>query len=501
MQEYSRTIEKPDNWDDMKPAEQAQYVKSKQNIEQYLKEQEAQEFLRDPNLINNIHAILSKDHLDDHAEKVTVFLVAISGFLQNHKDHMSVALKGDSSSGKDNLIDTVIKHIPRATKFTASTPAALRDTVSEYDIIAFSEMNAGREGGANAHLVEKLKQLAEGGINDILKDKQGGKWMNVTVSSPQKTTVYSTTETTADEELSTRYIIVYVAGDAAKNKRIVKDTLKKAAQPYKPLYATDSPIFNAINLLDHSLSVIIPYASELLDIIEDFFRGFKKERIKRDSKRLLALVKAYAWLHQQQREIREIDGRRYVIASPHDFEDVLTITASFFRSTYEDFDPRAKETLETIKELQGTHPEEIKDAGFPDYTDWCLKNKVQDALGLTRQGLAKRISALNELGLVSTHWEHGHNRSLIKVLATAPATRVQLLTTVTSGCGLFASENTVLSLKRIREKQQRSSNKPSFLIFSDESYRLLVASNSDSHLCKHRNDKDGCLFCEAERGA
>lgn len=510
MADVSTAIPKPSNWDDMKTAEKRQYVNANENRILYEREAEGRELLNDPDLINKIHATLDQEHLEDHVHKVTAILVAMSGYLPNQKDHISAALKGDSSSGKDNLIDTILQHLPAAEKFTASTPAALRDMVANYRVIAFSEMNANTEGGANAHLVEKLKQLAEGGLNDTLKEKVGSKWLNVHIKAEQTTTLYATTETKTDEELSTRYLVLFLSSTARKNQIVVQDTLKKLSKPREQRIKNRSVLYYAVTQLDQELDVVIPYAEQLTPILEELFGGFNQERIKRDTKRLTALVKAYAWLYQEQRERIEHNGLRYVVASPYDFIDVLTIAGDFFRDTYQNYDPRTKATLEALEKLQGTHTNEIIEVGYPDYSTWCLKPKLQKALGITRQGLDKRLKPLYEAGIVSSFYVKGLP-AVVRLNrnnpTTSPDNLEQHMTTVVTSLQVVAGKDATRALKRITDNCKRSSNKPSFLIFSDSNCRQLVVANQstpsmykddaeNNTSCPHNNPNSlECLFC------
>jgi hypothetical protein len=99
-----------------------------------------------PELLKHIHAELDKRHKLDHKEKLAVFIVAISGYLRDSRDHCSCALKGNSSSGKDNVMDTVLAHIPKEDwiKVTRATMATLEEDVINKIIVAFSEINKNR---------------------------------------------------------------------------------------------------------------------------------------------------------------------------------------------------------------------------------------------------------------------------------------------------------------------------------------------------------------------
>ena len=80
-------------------------------------------------LLKKIHAELDKHHKIDHTQNLATFLIVLTGYLPDDSDHRSAALKGNSSSGKDNCINTVIQHLPEHTaiKRTRITVPAVED--------------------------------------------------------------------------------------------------------------------------------------------------------------------------------------------------------------------------------------------------------------------------------------------------------------------------------------------------------------------------------------
>ena len=340
-----------------------------------------------PELLKHIHSELDKKHKLDHKEKLTVFIVAISGFLRDARDHCSCALKGNSSSGKDNIIDTILSHIPKEDwiKVTRATTATLEDDVRDKKIVAFSEINKNREFGANAEIVETFKQLAEGGTTTLKKDVKTGFKTAIRTEQKQKTLLYGTTETESDEELETRYVITPIKGYREKNRVVVHDVLNKACDENYYLERNkheDSWIATSIMLLDKDVQVIIPFSKVLTERVEGkeiFDTG--KDRVKRDVKRIMSLTRAITWLHQLQRVTKYKEDLKFVYAEPADFINALKIFADLINLTYSGIDHRLQRLLEYVEKNVGKHRQEIKDMGFQEkYHDWLLRHKVQKAL-------------------------------------------------------------------------------------------------------------------------
>lgn len=378
-----------------------------------------------PELLEHIWNELDKDHKLDNREKLAVFIIAVSAYLPAPEEHCSAALKGDSSSGKDNLIRTVLKHVPKEDAFflTRGTSAAIEDEAENVKILAFSEINKHREGGANSEMTETFKQLSEGGTAVLKKDAATGFRTTKHVTAEQKTLLYGTTETQTDDELETRYVVIPVKGGPKKNKIVIADALLKASSPEHYLKKTDgnSWIAQGIKALDPELQPILPYA-EVLDQPaaeggEAFF-DYGKERVKRDVKRLLNLTKTVTWLFQDQRTIIEIEGKRFVLSEPSDFKATVEIFIDFFNLSYSGLDHRLQTTLEVIKECEGRHDADIMAMGFDSkYYGYAVRHLVQELRGIQdKKTIKEHIDKLKDFGYIAdVHYDRLINPKAVLV--------------------------------------------------------------------------------------
>jgi len=292
----------------------------------------------DPDLIKMVFDELEKEHLMDDMEKLFVFMMSRTAFLNSTSDRKSICLKGDSSVGKDNLVKTVLKHTPDDSylMLTGATQATMQDDIGSYQIIAYSEMNAHRDGGANSDLVEVVKQLTEGGTNTMKKDlKTGFKEMKL-IEQEQKTIIYSTTEEAIDDELDTRFTVVTVRGRPEKTAAVNNNTLRQLNKTAKQ-QENDDWLKKGQELLK-PYPVLFPCVATIEDSSEYF--NTSDPRSSRDLKRIVSLAKAFAWLHQFQRAIVKIDGEEYIIGAPVDFINAIILAAPFLDSTYQGFDAR-----------------------------------------------------------------------------------------------------------------------------------------------------------------
>lgn len=374
------------------------------------------------NILEEIHKELDRDHKLDHKQKIATLLVCLTSYLKDSNDRCSCALKGESSAGKDSCIKTILKHIPEEDWFllTRATSSALEDSIENKRIIAFSEINKHRENGANSELTETYKQISEGGVNVIKKDASTGYKTTINVKSEQKTLLYGTTETESDEELETRHIVIPIKSSYHKNKIVVTDVLAKVSDEnyyLKKYHSTESWIAQGIRLLNKDVQVIIPYASCFIDQLEsDQLFDLSKDRVKRDIKRLLNLVKATTWLYQLQRTQKEISGQKFIYSEPQDLLIALEIVTEFFNLSYSGLDHRIKEVYDQINQLQGTHDSEIISMGYDisKYSGWVVRHLLAEKLGISSTNtIKKRLRALMDLGLIDSHYDQSIPRGYL----------------------------------------------------------------------------------------
>ena len=384
--------------------------------------QEAATILQQPNILERIHEHLEKSHIQDHKQKIGLYISALTGLLSEPKKSVSVALKGNSSAGKDNLSKTVLNLFPNEhTKWlTQTTPPALRDGVKYRRVTAFSEINKHREGGANEGNTEKVKQLAEGGIHDELKDRATGFQTNKRVDTEQKALIYGTTEEQSDHELSTRFLVMPVRGTPAKNAKVLHHKSKSRSQ-IKKILNPERPKKTAQNLIRHlkaDAKIEQPWAEALTDPDKEPIFDLHKERVKRDYERLLNLAEAITLLFQYQRDKVTVEGHEIIISHPIDFKIALQLYGDFFQLTYTGLDHRTQTFYEELHSLEGQQQEWlIKHVGEPPNSnlleyDWIRINSLTEYTQFpnSKNTIHKRLgwgskymnleNTLSDLGLV-----------------------------------------------------------------------------------------------------
>ena len=360
---------------------------------------EAQVKFEDKNLLNSVMNELTQTHIGDDNLKMTTLLACISSLLKNPKLRTSIAIKGNSSEGKDNLIKTCLRHIPFEVWIflTSGTQATIEDDMQDKRIIAFSEVNKNRERGANQYLTEVIKQKSEGGTSAIKKDKRTDNKTSRHEVTEQASILYATTETEKDEELGTRFIEGTIKTNYERIKKVNDKTCDIFSDMDKLLQSSsdeESWLKNGLTAFyrkEKQATIFLPYAKFLKDKVDeqDIFDN-NSARSQRDIKRLLALTCAMTYLFQEQRKKVEHKGELFIISEVEDFINTLNYSADFFNQSYSGLDARLTDVIKAMKELS--------DAQFGE--EWIARDNIMNRLGVSRNTIKDYCETLAGEGLI-----------------------------------------------------------------------------------------------------
>lgn len=375
---------------------------------------EAQEkaitYSTDPYLLNHIHNKLKETHLGDILALMTAFITTITGFLFDSSDHKSVDFRGDTTTGKTNVMKTILSNLPRLSweKVTRATQSTLEDDIPPYvKIVAFEEVNL-RKGGANSELVEIIKQLTEGGVYAVKKDASNKFKTAKRVIREQTTVLCSTTDVFDDAERETRFLQISIVNDPIITQKVVNHSLKYVSNinRYQDMEnSKHSWISFMISNFKYN-KVILPFANKLENL--EFFKNINP-RTRRDIKRLLSLSCAISFLFQNQRTIIKIHNDEIIIGEPIDFLNALIISADFFYRAYDSVDPRLEQVAESVEKL--SEEIELKDIDSNEFKirKAAARHHVEKDLGVSRNTIKQRIKDASQLGLISYVGKKGNS--------------------------------------------------------------------------------------------
>jgi len=315
-------------------------------------EDEALEFLKDPELFSRILVDFETVGITgEDANKLMGYLSATSRKLD---EPLSVLVQSRSAAGKSTLQDAVLSLIPQEDyiKYTRLTGQALfymQEDSLVHKLLAIEEEHGARDASYSIRNIQSSKYLS---IAATGKDPATGKLKTeeYKVKGPVSLMI-TTTEVELDYETSNRFIILTVDESKEMTERILQkqresDTLEGLIKKAETEHITRRH-HNGQRLL-RPLHVINPYASHLTFPSESL-------RARRDHKKYLGLIKAIAFLHQYQREIKTVSHNgsalQYIEVILNDIEKANTLASEILGRTLDELSPPSRFLLKMIRDM------------------------------------------------------------------------------------------------------------------------------------------------------
>ncbi|MBL1276433.1 MAG: toprim domain-containing protein [Ectothiorhodospiraceae bacterium] len=320
--------------------------------------EEALAFLKQPDLLDAIqHDMTTLGVAGEDLNKVLCYLAATSRKLD---DPLSLLIQSRSAAGKSTLQNAVLALVPDEDKvvYTRMTDQALfyQDEMAlVHKVLALEEAEG--LGGA-AYSLRALQSSKSVSVATTSKDPVSGrmKTEHYTVHGPIAV-MLTTTQADLDEETCSRFLTLTIDESEAMTQRIFEsqrhaDTLDGVLHQMER-HDIVNKHHTAQRLLE-SVVVINPYAKQL---------SFPSRslRARRDNKKYLMLIKVIAFLHQHQREIKEVkrgdQALRYIEVSKDDIRKANALARHVLGHSLDELSAPARNLLTQIHAMVKTHCE------------------------------------------------------------------------------------------------------------------------------------------------
>ena len=341
---------------------------------------QAEELLQAPDILGRFIESTEKiGHVGEEVNKKYLCLACTSRKLHQP---ISTVIKGESSSGKSYLVDTVTAFFPdddiyQYTKITANVLYYTNKNLKHKMLII-------TEGSGSEESDYPIRSfISEGSlrVSCTVKNQDTGHFEEVdkVVDGPIGY-IETTTKTAIHAENATRVFDIYVDESEQQTKLILEAERQRAVQGDAVEAGREAvlrPFINAQRLIK-PYKVIIPFADKIT-----FPTG--RVRVRRDFKRFLALIEASAILHQRQREVEVKDGVNYLIATIEDYAVAYEIGKVVLVQTLKDISPKAETVAQAAEDLFKGGAKELSRKQFYDALpdmgsttiDRCLEELVR----------------------------------------------------------------------------------------------------------------------------
>lgn len=298
-------------------------------------------------------------------------------------DPVSVAFKGQSSSGKSYTVAAVLKFFPEdaAIVMTAMSERALvymkepfaHRTLVLFEAVALREEREKTESNLTAYIIRSL--LSEGEIRYpvAVRDSDGQLVTRTIVKQGPTNLIITTTAASVHGENETRLLSLPTDDSAAQTTAIMKAIA--AGQPAEGNFAEWHDY--AAWLAEGNTRVHVPYAGWLAENIPPV-----AVRLRRDFRAILRLIEVHAIMHQLSRKTDE-QGR--IVADEADYLAVRALVADLVSDALgATVRPVTRETVQAVARLDRGNGVKVHDLAVH--------------LGLERSSVAYRVSAARDRG-------------------------------------------------------------------------------------------------------
>jgi DNA primase len=280
-------------------------------------EKETLKLLKSKNLLYGVGEHIEKAGLA--GERRNGLIVYVSQTSRIQKNPISLVVKGPSAAGKNYLVRTVTRLLPKVayTELTRMTGQAM---LYSNESFAHKAILICEKEGMEQALYNIRAMQSEGKL--IFETVRGLKGERIEKEGPASFIV-TTTAPMIHIENETRNFSVYMDETDEQTKR-VKDKIADQHSQIHTEFSFLTIYQNAQRLLKY-YPVKIPYAKFLSENTPN-----RPLRMRRDFGKLLAGIETIALLHQFQREIKEDKGTQYLVATLEDYYMAATLFGPTF---------------------------------------------------------------------------------------------------------------------------------------------------------------------------
>lgn len=335
--------------------ETTEQKEEKQKIEGERREK-ALKFLNRNQVHEEVNQKLGEEIVGEEENRQLCFLSKLTALLEGKVHYRS---KGASGGGKSHVMNTVSDFFPE--EMFALRKTRVSATYFEYKlqgqdldgkIIEVQEF----EGAEDA--IVSLRPLLSGdqdGISAGIVDTGSGEIKPRDLEASGKP-VFQTasTQLQLDHEFETRTWKTEIDESEKQTRRILRHEAQNELEVDVESQG-ETRVKDAIRLLrDEGIrNVINPYSLLLAENLPAH-----TVRMRRDFKKILAFIKAHAFMNQYNRPVVKLNNREAVLSTPEDYESVRNLIQESFSLTVTDLDSHLEDTLEAVREKESPFADE-----------------------------------------------------------------------------------------------------------------------------------------------
>jgi len=309
--------------------------------------------LQDPNLLLKVKTELDRLIIGNDKLKVALWIKTFSRF--RSRPILDIIVD-DPSSGKSYIIKSILKFFEKDTDFKIITTASQKSFYYFDDdwngkILFLMEFQA-----LDNETVPVFRDwFSEGwdlGLEHRTVDIKRNKLL-LKLSKPPYC-IIATSDRSIEKQLGDRAWRNNVEKGLEQHKKIKEfEDLKRMKGIDNPDIKIDETFKNIPKCLNTNLKIVIPFAKFIN------FPFMDKTRINRDIPKFYDFIELIALIHQYQRDVIEIDGKKYLIARFDDFYKAIYYGFEEFLITITEIDRDMNEVLDVLRQHEELTTKEV----------------------------------------------------------------------------------------------------------------------------------------------
>ena len=329
-------------------------------------------YLEEGELLNDVKEILDKMVVGEDKNKMLIYLLTLQG--------QSIIVKGDSSTGKNTLVDSVLKLFPpdEVLDVTSVTAKSLRWLARpEIGILYIKEVPHDALGDSFTSFALDLKQVLSDRILKPLAVETGGIAAPRTVRKVIK--IHSVIQTTLEyelpEDIENRVWILNTDASPEQTKKVCM--FKASLREMPESKEIDQDLLRRVQvstefLFKHRWPIRIPRASKIADKLVEICA---LPRVRRDIDKIFDLIESVTRVH----------GRTE--ATAEDVKYAFELVSDVLGYMFKYIDPRLQQAYQAFREVE-------------DKEAFVTSSDLAKELGVSQTHARRMLRAMINSGLI-----------------------------------------------------------------------------------------------------
>jgi len=378
-------------------SENCPLAKQTQTVPAEIVTKEVERILASDNIVEEIKKHLDNVIAGEDDNKLTIFILLLSGKLHDSTLKQMILLKGTEGSGKSTLMKIAdffkTKDVARF-----SEHALDYSDFGGYEVLRLKELGSMDEEKQGVSTIKFLSSDDKGYTVEVtVKDKDTGRFSTIQNKIPSITVISGTTRIALDPQYLRRNWILNPDESEQQTEKIMqwkanqeneKTEIALKLRQYRNIDLSREVLRCLVNKLG-VCTVVVPFPKTLTSLFDN-----SNLRGRGDYDKILAFVKLYCFLNQNKLPQKHVDEKKIVFATPKACIAALKIAKQALTAMTVNLENRTQDLIELLEAFHITSAGQIIDKEKRD--------AIASAIGKSERTIRAYLSEWDSAGYVSS---------------------------------------------------------------------------------------------------